>query len=284
MSTLNIIKILATILCVAVIIWFLFSPQKEKLSIFAQIKISFIGLIANFFDTLGIGSFALIIAMRGMLKVMPDDIRLIGTMNIHAVFIAVVQTLIFLNVFQVDTTNLIISIVMISLGSILSGIIAIRIKHTLVHKIMLAAFIVTGILLLFSQLNILPISSNSTVITGYMLIPFAIFMFIAGMLPGFGIGYYSLIKSSIFLFGVSPIVAFPLMAAASAFQQPITSAIFISNKKFYFKSALLLGISGSVGVLLAAPLISKIDPRTLKWWLLFVVVYNIITFARSSKK
>ena len=189
---------------------------------------------------------------------------------------------IFLHYIALDITTLCISIAMITLGGFLSGLVAVRIRKQTVHRVMLVAFMITGVLLLLTQLNFLEISSTSTAIRGARLLIFAVFMLIAGMLPAFGVGYYSLVKTSMFLFGVSPILAFPLMASASSYQMPVTAVTFINKQKFYAKSAVLLAVSGVFGVFIAAPLISKVDPYTLKWILLAVVVYNIITLATAS--
>ena len=85
-------------------------------------------------------------------------------------------------------------------------------------------------------------------LTGYRLAIFAGFMFISGLLPAFGVGYYSLVQVFIFIVGASPIIAFPIMATASAFQMPATAVPFILKRKFYFKSALILMIAGLLNV------------------------------------
>lgn len=282
MSMINIIKLIAVILSVIILIYFFCRYHTEKLSTKAQVKIAFIGFISNFFDTIGIGSFATIVALRRMMGVMPDDVRLIGSMNIQAMITALIQALIFLQLVSLDVTTLIVAITMIALGGFISGMLAVRIKKRIVHMVMLYAFVGTGLLLFLSQLNLLEISSSSTAITGLRLVIFAIFMLLAGCLPAFGVGYYSLVKASIFLFSVNPIIAFPIMASASAFQMPVTSASFIAKKKFYFKSTLLMAVFGSIGVFLAAPLITMVNTYTLKWILFAIVVYNIVTLARTK--
>ncbi|MCC2645527.1 MAG: hypothetical protein K0R94_1305 [Burkholderiales bacterium] len=282
MGTLGIIKTIAIILSVLVLIYFFYHRHSEKLSPLNQIKIAFIGLVSNFLDTIGIGSFAVIIAMRTMLGVMPDEVRLIGTMNIQAMVTALIQALIFLHFVPLDIVTLLVAVAMIALGGFLSGLVAVRIDKKLVHLIMLVAFIITGILLFLSQLNILTIGGTGTAIRGTRLVIFAIFMLVSGTLPAFGVGYYSLIKASIFLFGVNPIVAFPIMASASAFQMPVTSATFIARGKFYFKSTVILAIFGALGVVLATPIITSVNTYTLKWILLGIVIYNIIVLARKK--
>jgi len=282
MNTLVIIKAVAILLTILVLIWFFLNKHSEQLSPLTQIKIAFIGMISNFLDTIGIGSFAVIVAMRSLLGVMHDDVRLIGTMNIQAMVTALIQALIFLHFVPLDIVTLLVSIVMISLGGFLSGLIAVRIDKKLVHRIMLVAFIITGVLLFLSQLNILEIGGTGTAIRGTRLVIFAIFMLVSGTLPAFGVGYYSLIKASIFLFGVNPIVAFPIMASASAFQMPVTSVTFISKGKFYFKSTIILAVFGTLGVFMAAPIITAVNTYTLKWILLGIVIYNIFILAKKK--
>lgn len=282
MNAFTIIKIVAIFLSIAVIIYFFINRTEESLSFKDKVKISVIGFISNFFDTIGIGSFATIVTMRRMMGVMPDDVRLIGTMNMQAMVTALVQTIIFLEFIPLDLDTLLISVAMITLGGFLSSLITVNIKTTIVHWVMLIAFIVTGVLLFLSQLNILEIANTSRAITGTRLVIFSIFMLIAGALPAFGVGYYSLVKASIFLFGVNPIIAFPIMASASAFQMPVTSVTFIAKKKMYFKSAILLAAFGTLGVFLAAPIISMVDIHTLKWILFAVVVYNVVTLSKTA--
>src|SRR3990167_8503089 len=97
MNAFDLIKLIAIILAIGVTFWFFRNYCDEKLSKSAQLKIIFIGFISNLLDTVGIGSFAVIVALRRLLGVMSDDVQLIGSMNIQAVITALAQTLIFLH-------------------------------------------------------------------------------------------------------------------------------------------------------------------------------------------
>lgn len=284
MNSFDILKAIAILLSIAIIIWFVKFYTKENLTKIEQIKIFIIGFVSNLLDTVGIGSFAVIVAMRRLFGVMPDDVKLIGSMNIQAMITALVQMLIFLHYIKLDIITLLVAVIMIALGGFLSGLLVVSVDKKIVHLVMLSAFAFTGVLLLLSQLHILEISGGDDAIRGIKLVIFAVFMLAAGCLPAFGVGYYSLVKTSIFLFGVNPIIAFPIMASASAYQMPVTSFTFIAKKKFYSKSTLIMIFSGVLGVFIAAPLISKVDPYTLKWILLGIVVYNVITLAKASKQ
>ena len=166
MNIFDLIKLIAVVLAIVLVCYFIYKFDSEKLSWLEQAKIAFIGFISNLLDTAGIGSYALIVALRRLFGVMPDDVKLIGSMNIQASVVTVVQMLIFLHYIDVELTTMLVSIVMITIGGFLSAFIAVRIKKELVHKIMLWAFIITGILLLLIQLNFLEFSSDSHAITG----------------------------------------------------------------------------------------------------------------------
>lgn len=281
MSSLFLIKLFAVILSFLILIlFFVYRNATEHLSIMAKVKIAIMGFIANVGDTFGVGSFASIIAMRKIFSVMPDEASLIGSMNLQAMITALAQALIFLHFVDVDLLTLIVSCIMIAFGGMLSGFIAVNVSRRFITITMLCAFIITGFILLLSQLGVFTINGSGNGLSGARLIIFAIFMFVSGLLPAFGVGYYSLVQIFIFIIGASPIVAFPIMATASAFQMPATSVPFILKRKFYFKATLLLMIFGTLGVVFAAPLIAHVNSYYLRWILFGVIVYNIIILAK----
>ena len=283
MNVLFSLKIFAIILAVLVLVLFFIYRKNsvENMSLGVKLKTMCVGFIANFGDTFGIGSFASIVALRRFFKLMPDEASFIGGLNIQAIITALAQALIFLHFVKVDLITLIVSCVMISLGGILSGFVAVKVSKAFIQRVMLIAFSVSGVILLLSQLGVFTMNGMGNSIAGYRLVVFAVFMFISGLLPAFGVGYYSLVQVFIFIIGASPIIAFPIMATASAFQMPATAVPFILNRKFYFKSALLLMIAGVVGVFVAAPLITHVNSYYLKWVLFVVILYNVIMLLKN---
>ena len=65
-----------------------------------------VAFIANFFDTLGIGSFATTTSMSKLWNVMPDE-KIPGTLNVGYVMATVVQAVIFMTIIEVDFLTLI---------------------------------------------------------------------------------------------------------------------------------------------------------------------------------
>jgi uncharacterized membrane protein YfcA len=65
-----------------------------------------IGFVANFFDTLGIGSFATTTAMYRAWKVVRDEL-IPGTLNVGHTLPTIVQALIYITIVEVEFTTLI---------------------------------------------------------------------------------------------------------------------------------------------------------------------------------
>src|SRR5687768_6309295 len=65
-----------------------------------------VAFIANFFDTLGIGSYATTTSMAKLWNIMPDE-KIPGTLNVGYVMATVVQAVIFMTIIQVDFLTLI---------------------------------------------------------------------------------------------------------------------------------------------------------------------------------
>jgi uncharacterized membrane protein YfcA len=80
---------------------------------------------------------------------------------------------------------------------------------------------------------------------------------------------------------MSPIVAFPIMTAAGAIQQPIATATFVFNNQVPLKKAFTIGLFGIVGVGIGFLVVSHMTTTQLHWLLVVVILYNIITLSRS---
>src|SRR5687768_8794949 len=76
--------------------------------------------IANFFDTLGIGSFATTTSMSKLWNLMPDE-KIPGTLNVGYVMATVVQAVIFMTIIEVDFMTLVSIIGAAVLGAFLGA-------------------------------------------------------------------------------------------------------------------------------------------------------------------
>lgn len=246
-----------------------------------KIKLAFTGFIANFADTLGIGSFAIIVGFSKLWNLTEDD-KLPSMLNIEAITPTTLQALFFLSIINVDPITLITLIITCTIGGGLSARIVSKLNKQLIRELMIFGLTLVCIILFLNQIQILPIGGNETALSGGKLIMGAIGMFIVGCLPAIGVGNYAAAQVLLFLLNMSPLVAFPIMTASSATMQCANTYTFLaSGKKLAIKEGVILQIAAIPGVLLAAPLITKVSNYSLRWLLFVVILYNIVMLTRS---
>lgn len=284
MNQLLVIKIGVILLVCTIFIYFLFNFKygKEQLSLRSKLQTASSGFAANFFDTFGVGSFSSYFALRNLFGLMPDTKRYNGTLVVQATLPTMLQSILFLQLVKIDSLTLVVSCVAIALGGVVSGYFVKYVSKGTIYNVMLVTFAVTAIILILSNMNMLNVGGDLSQVRDTKLIILGVIMFLAGCLPAFGVGYYSIVLVVIFLLGLSPAVAYPIMTTASAVQMPMTAVPMIKNRQFYSLSALILAIMGCVAVFIAAPIISSIDSSMLKWILLVVLIYNIFMLIKAK--
>ncbi len=284
MNQLLVIKIGVILLVCTIFIYFLlnFKYGKEQLSLRSKLQTASSGFAANFFDTFGVGSFSSYFALRNLFGLMPDTKRYNGTLVVQATLPTMLQSILFLQLVKIDSLTLVVSCVAIALGGVVSGYFVKYVSKGTIYNVMLVTFAVTAIILILSKMNMLNVGGDLSQVRDTKLTILGVIMFLAGCLPAFGVGYYSIVLVVIFLLGLSPAVAYPIMTTASAVQMPMTAVPMIKNRQFYSLSALILAIMGCVAVFIAAPIISSIDSSMLKWILLVVLIYNIFMLIKAK--
>lgn len=231
------------------------------------------GFIANIADTLGLGSFAVIVAMNNRWK-MIDDKQLPGTLNAQSVLPTLLQSLLFLNIVAIDLKVLVPFVLAACLGGLICGSLVARLEKQRVRQAMILGFIGIGCLIFANQMSWLPVGGDAiTLPTSKILIGIPA-MLLAGMLPGVGVGIYVPIQVILFFLGLSPLVAFPIMTTSGAIAQSVTAYAFVSKNEFASRESIWIGVAGFVGVLIAVPMITYVNHSTLRWLLLFIVFYN----------
>ena len=88
-------------------------------------------------------------------------------------------------------------------------------------------FAAIALLLFAHQLHLLPIGGEATSLPLSRLLIGIPAMLFVGMLPAIGVGFYVPIQIILFLLGLSPLVAFPIMTTTGAIVQTMTAYAFI---------------------------------------------------------
>jgi len=231
-----------------------------------------VGLIANFLDTLGIGSFAQITAIFKATKAV-DDKLIPGTLNVANAIPIAVQALIFITVVEVDLTTLIPLIASAVAGAWLGAGIIARFSRKRIQLIMGFALACTAILMILSIAGLIEGYGNATGLTGGMLVAGIIGNFILGAFMTAGVGLYAPCMAMLFLLGMSPLCVFPIMMGSCAFLMPVAGIRFIKRGQYARKPSVAIAVTGTIGVLIAAYLVTSLPLHMLKLVVIVVVIY-----------
>src|SRR5262245_56158081 len=151
-----------------------------------------LGAIANFFDTLGIGSFAPTIAWMRFRRFVPD--RLIPlTMVSGYTLPSIVQALIFLALLGVHVDPLL--LLQCSIAMVIGGIVGVptaaRAPIRLVQGIVGLALLVAGFFYALANLGMMPPGGSATSLPTHWSIVAIAVHFLLGVLVCFGVGNYA---------------------------------------------------------------------------------------------
>ncbi len=239
------------------------------------------GFVTNFFDTLGIGSFATTTAIFKFARMVPD--RLIpGTLNAGHTLPVILQAFIYIAVIQVDVTTLLLMIAGAVVGSWFgAGWVAALPKRS-VQIGVAVALLVAFVVLLMRQFDLFPAGGDALGLTGSKLL-FAVFAnAVFGAISTLGIGFYAPCMTLVGLLGMNPAAAFPIMMGSAAFLMPVASSRFVSRNAYSPQAALGLTLGGLVGVPVAAFIVKSIPLTALRWLVMVVILYAAIAMLRSA--
>ncbi len=242
-----------------------------------------LGAVTNFFDTLGIGSFATTTSVFRPFKLVPD--RLIpGTLNVGHTLPTVAQALIYVAIIEVDMRTLLVMVGSAVAGAFAGAELVAGWPERKVQVGMGLALLAAALLLLARLRGWLPQGGDASGLHGALLLVGAFGNFVLGVLMTLGIGLYAPCMVLVSLLGMSPKVAFPIMMGSCAFLMPVASARFIRRQSYQPRVALGLALGGVPAVLVAAYIVKQLPLDALRWLVLAVVVYTGLSMLRAARR
>lgn len=242
-----------------------------------------IGFVTNFFDTLGIGSFATTTALFKFFKVVPDE-KIPGTLNAGHALPTVVEALIYIVIVAVAPKTLILLILAAMAGSWLGAGFVARLPRRYVQIGMGVALLVAALLFITTNLrgSQLGLTGNALALEGSRLWIGVAINFCLGALMTIGIGLYAPCMIMVSLLGMSPIAAFPIMMGSCAFLMPIASLRFLRFDAISMRALMGLTVGGVPGVLIAAYIVKSLPLVYVRWLVVLVVLYAAFSMLRSA--
>ena len=276
--TFNPITLLLTALAVLTAVYVAAWSRLEKGPRLLEIAI---GAVTNFFDALGIGSFATTTAAFKFFRLVPDRI-IPGTLNAGHTLPTVAQAFIYTTIIPVDVLTLVAMIAAAVAGAWPGAGIVAKWSKRKVQIGMGAALLAFGIFLLMRQLDLYPAGSAEIGVRGVKLVVAIAGNFLLGALMTLGIGLYAPCMVLVSLLGMSERTAFPIMMGSCAFLMPVGSLRFIRERAYSFRAAIGLAVGGIPGVLLAAYIVRSLPLYYVRWLVLFVVLYTAFMMLKAG--
>ncbi len=242
-----------------------------------------LGAVTNFFDTLGIGSFAPTTAWIRLRKMVPDS-YVPAVLNAGHGLPTIVEALIFINLVKVDPWLLAACIAASVMGAAVGAPIVLRLPLRAVQAVVGLALLFAAAAFVAKNLDLMPGGGAA------LSLPPALFAvavggyFLFGALMTCGIGLFAPSLVLLPLLGMSPAASFPMMMGACAFLMPVSGFRFLNSERIDVRLVIAITLGGIPAVLIAALLVKSLDLGVLRWCVVVVVVYTAIMLLRSALK
>jgi len=246
-----------------------------------------IGLVTDFFDTLGIGSFAPTTLLFKVTKFLDTDKKIPGTLNVAHTIPVIMEAVLFLTGVKVEGITLFSMIAAAIAGALVGARIVNKLPEKKIQLVMGVCLIVTAFLMASGQLGWLKAlgAGNEAVgLTGIKLIIGIVGNFILGALMMAGVGLYAPCMAMVYMLGLSPLVAFPIMMGSCAGLMAIGSPEFIRAGNYSRIGSIVITIGGVIGVTIAYTLVKSMPLAVLTWVIIGVVIITGISMIRQGTR
>lgn len=243
---------------------------------------SFVGFITNFFDTLGIGSYASTTAFYRLRHIVADE-KIPGTLTVGHTIPTLLQAFIYITIVEVEMKTLVLMIGASVLGAWLGAGFVTRLPRRRIQIGMGVALLAAALLILGRLLDVFPKGGDALGLDGVLLVAALLGNFAFGALMTIGVGAYAPIMIMMSLLGMSPTTAFPIMMGSCAFLMPVAGIRFIRTGTYDARAALGLALAGLPAVLIAAFIVKELPLDVVRWLVVVVVVYTATSMLWAAR-
>jgi uncharacterized membrane protein YfcA len=250
---------------------------------FPTLETTLLGAIVNFFDTLGIGSFAPTAAWLKFRKLVPD--RLIPpTMLVGLTPPVMAESVIFLILLgvKVDVTLLVGSALATMIGGIVGAPLVARARVWVVQMILAVGLVLAAIAYIMTNLHLFPGGGEASGLPFGLTIIAVVASFVMGVLANFGVGNYAPMLVMLSLMGMDPRLCFPIMALGGSLMGATASVRHMQIGQVDMRVVLGLTLGGIPAVLVAALIVKSMPIEVLRWMVVVVVLYSAAVLFRAA--
>lgn len=236
-----------------------------------------------FLSTFGISDFAIGTVLYPKLEWTTMK-KLPGTLNTQCVIPVAAMALSYISSVDVGIKTLAVCIIAQVIGAYLGPKFVVKLPEDTIKKFVGVGLIIAAFLIFAGQVNWIPSNGTATELYGGKLILAAALLFLYGALNNIGIGSYALTMVTVYLLGMDPIAAFPIMMGACTFSVPIGSVQFVKLDQYSRKITFFAATFGVLGVLVAVFLVKSLNTYLLKWLVIIVLLYSAYTMLIEQVK
>jgi uncharacterized membrane protein YfcA len=242
-----------------------------------------LGAVTNFFDTLGIGSFAPTTAWFKFRKMVPD--RLIPpTVLVGQGLPTMTEAIIFLVLLgvAVDPVLLVGCMMAVFLGGVLGAPLVAKTRVWMIQLVVSVALIAAAALYIATNLHLMPGGGTATGLPITLTIIAIVANFVFGVLLNYGVGNYAPTLVMLSLMGMDPRLCFPIMAGGAALAVAGAGARHIGIGQINLRIVLGMTLGGIPAVLVAAFIVKSMPLEMLRWMVIVVVAYAAVIMLRAA--
>ncbi len=268
---------------VAVITAWLRAVKRHKLAMRPSLGDMAIGCGTCFLDTLGIGNYAQITALFKLRGNPPDEL-IPGTLNVGNAIGIIFSALLFVETVDVDPVLLTSMVVASGAGAWLGAGVVSSLPRRAIQLLMGIALIVAAGFFTITNVGLAPPAGTALGLAGWRFAIAIAANFVLGALMCVGIGNYAPSMALLGFLGMHPIAAYPIMIASDSMLIPVASLGFVKSGRYANAVAVGLTIGGTIGVLLALPLIKMLADHlaVMRWAVTGVITYAAVAMLRSA--
>ena len=240
-----------------------------------------LGAVTNFFDTLGIGSYAPTTAWIRLRRLVPDS-YVPAMLNVGHALPTIAEALIFINLVKVDPWLLAACIAAAVIGALVGAPLVLRLPSRAVQGVVGVALLLAAAAFAAKNLDMMPGGGAALTLPPPLFAVAVGGYFVFGALMMCGIGLFAPSLVLLPLLGMSPTASFPMMMGACAFLMPVSSLQFVRSKRIDIRLVIAMAAGGVPAVLLAALVVKSLPLTTLRWGVVAVVIYAAAGLLRAA--
>lgn len=245
-----------------------------------------IGFVANFLDTLGIGSFAPSSAAFKMTKSV-DDVLVPGTLNVGDTVPVCVEAFLFFGFVEMDVLTLVLMLVASVLGSALMANIVSKFDRKKVRYALFVGLFLLATSVLMKVMAWGPFGTVGTALElrGVKLVIAVVGNFIFGALMSIGVGLYAPCMAMVLALGMDAGCAFPAMMGSCAYLMAFGNGPkFIAEGRYDMFASWMQAIFGACGVFVAYLFVESLSLNTLTKVIVLIVYFTAFLYLHDAIK